>query len=76
MAEPDHLILRPIPNLAEGDKPSAFPFFYIEPKKQESECASRERERGRESISRDRDSVCVCLKGVSVLLESECGSRE
>ncbi|CAI7865147.1 unnamed protein product, partial [Closterium sp. NIES-53] len=33
MAEPDHLILRPIPNLSVGDMPSAFPFHYIEPAK-------------------------------------------
>lgn len=29
MSEPDHLYLRPIPNLMNGDKPAAFPFFYI-----------------------------------------------
>lgn len=33
MAEPDHLLLRPIPNLMHGDKPAAFPFFYINPYK-------------------------------------------
>mmetsp|Transcript_19465 Transcript_19465/g.23299 ORF Transcript_19465/g.23299 Transcript_19465/m.23299 type:complete len:528 (-) Transcript_19465:155-1738(-) len=32
MAEPDHIILRPIPNLMVGDKAAAFPFFYIAPK--------------------------------------------
>jgi len=32
MSEPDHLYLRPIPNLMNGDKPAAFPFFYISPK--------------------------------------------
>jgi hypothetical protein len=32
MAEPDHLYLRPIPNLMQGRKPAAFPFFYINPK--------------------------------------------
>eukprot|EP00475_Leptophrys_vorax_P003679 TRINITY_DN12157_c0_g1_i1.p1 TRINITY_DN12157_c0_g1~~TRINITY_DN12157_c0_g1_i1.p1 ORF type:complete len:305 (-),score=3.31 TRINITY_DN12157_c0_g1_i1:134-1018(-) len=33
MSEPDHLILRPIPNLSVGAMPSAFPFHYIEPAK-------------------------------------------
>jgi hypothetical protein len=32
MSEPDHLYLAPIPNLMNGDKPAAFPFFYISPK--------------------------------------------
>lgn len=32
MSEPDHLYLRPIPNLMNGEKPAAFPFFYIAPK--------------------------------------------
>eukprot|EP00854_Cymbomonas_tetramitiformis_P007849 gene7849-9321_t len=32
MSEPDHLYLRPIPNFMIGDKPAAFPFFYIAPK--------------------------------------------
>jgi hypothetical protein len=32
MAEPDHLMLKPIPNLATPDKPAAFPFFYINTK--------------------------------------------
>ncbi|KAE9620842.1 hypothetical protein Lal_00019718 [Lupinus albus] len=35
MAEPDHIFLRPLPNLAHGGYPAAFPFFYIEPKKNE-----------------------------------------
>jgi hypothetical protein len=33
MAEPDHLYLRPLENLMNGNTPAAFPFFYIEPKK-------------------------------------------
>ncbi|XP_010540297.1 PREDICTED: uncharacterized protein LOC104814115 [Tarenaya hassleriana] len=33
MAEPDHLIVKPIPNLARDGLGAAFPFFYIEPKK-------------------------------------------
>lgn len=33
MAEPDHLILRPMPNPMHGDTPAAFPFFYINPYK-------------------------------------------
>ncbi|KAH7439822.1 hypothetical protein KP509_04G078000 [Ceratopteris richardii] len=32
MAEPDHIIVKPIPNLASEDFPAAFPFFYITPK--------------------------------------------
>ncbi|XP_002991378.2 hydroxyproline O-arabinosyltransferase 1 isoform X1 [Selaginella moellendorffii] len=35
MAEPDHVILRPIPNLAIDDMPAAYPFFYITPKSHE-----------------------------------------
>lgn len=33
MSEPDHVWLRPMPNLMTGDIPAAFPFFYIEPAK-------------------------------------------
>ena len=33
MSEPDHIWLKPMPNLMLGDKPAAFPFFYIEPAK-------------------------------------------
>lgn len=36
MAEPDHIIVKPIPNLSVGNHGAAFPFFYIEPKKYES----------------------------------------
>jgi len=35
MAEPDHIIVKPIPNLATDGLGAAFPFFYIEPKKYE-----------------------------------------
>lgn len=35
MSEPDHLIVKPIPNLALDGLAAAFPFFYIEPKKYE-----------------------------------------
>ncbi|KAK1277414.1 hypothetical protein QJS04_geneDACA007378 [Acorus gramineus] len=31
MAEPDHIFLKPLPNLARGGFPAAFPFFYIKP---------------------------------------------
>jgi len=31
MAEPDHVFVKPLPNLAHGDEPAAFPFFYIKP---------------------------------------------
>lgn len=33
MSEPDHIWLKPMPNLMVGDRPAAFPFFYIEPSK-------------------------------------------
>lgn len=36
MAEPDHLIVKPIPNLSKQGLAAAFPFFYIEPTKYES----------------------------------------
>ncbi|CEG00521.1 unnamed product [Ostreococcus tauri] len=32
MAEPDHVYIKPLPNLMRGDTPAAFPFFYIVPK--------------------------------------------
>lgn len=35
MSEPDHLFLKPLPNLMKGDRPAAFPFFYIEPSKKD-----------------------------------------
>ncbi|XP_038711519.1 hydroxyproline O-arabinosyltransferase 1-like isoform X2 [Tripterygium wilfordii] len=36
MAEPDHIIVKPIPNLSKDGLGKAFPFFYIEPKKYET----------------------------------------
>ncbi|KAE8778424.1 hypothetical protein D1007_48634 [Hordeum vulgare] len=33
--KPDHLIVKPIPNLSRDGRAAAFPFFYIEPKKYE-----------------------------------------
>lgn len=36
MAEPDHIIVKPIPNLSRDSRAAAFPFFYIEPKKYEN----------------------------------------
>lgn len=33
MSEPDHIWLKPMPNLMLGHRPAAFPFFYIEPSK-------------------------------------------
>ena len=36
MSEPDHIFLRPLPNLMRGDAPAAFPFFYIEPHKDDN----------------------------------------
>ncbi|KAL3324598.1 hypothetical protein AABB24_038632 [Solanum stoloniferum] len=35
MAEPDHVFANPLPNLARGDLPAAFPFFYIKPAEHE-----------------------------------------
>ena len=35
MSEPDHIWLKPMPNLMVGNRPAAFPFFYIEPSKAE-----------------------------------------
>lgn len=31
MAEPDHIFVNPLPNLAHGGLPAGFPFFYIKP---------------------------------------------
>jgi hypothetical protein len=36
MAEPDHVFVNPLPNLAVGGFPAAFPFFYITPEKYEN----------------------------------------
>ncbi|KAI4386217.1 hypothetical protein MLD38_004168 [Melastoma candidum] len=36
MAEPDHILVRPLPNLAQGKThPAGFPFFYIKPEEKE-----------------------------------------
>jgi hydroxyproline O-arabinosyltransferase len=35
MSEPDHVFLRPLQNLMQGENPAAFPFFYIEPSRKE-----------------------------------------
>ncbi|KAM7266953.1 hypothetical protein ACFE04_009119 [Oxalis oulophora] len=35
MAEPDHIFISPLPNLAYGGLPAAFPFFYIQPDENE-----------------------------------------
>ncbi|XP_050203898.1 hydroxyproline O-arabinosyltransferase NOD3-like [Mercurialis annua] len=35
MAEPDHIFANPLPNLAHGGHPAAFPFFYIKPTEHE-----------------------------------------
>ncbi|KAE8781704.1 hypothetical protein D1007_44976 [Hordeum vulgare] len=35
MAEPDHIFLKPLPNLAFDNDPAAFPFFYITPSEYE-----------------------------------------
>ncbi|XP_028770039.1 hydroxyproline O-arabinosyltransferase 3-like [Neltuma alba] len=35
MAEPDHIFINPLPNLAYGGHPAAFPFFYIRPDQNE-----------------------------------------
>lgn len=36
MAEPDHIFVNPLPNLADGGYPAAFPFFYIKPAENEN----------------------------------------
>eukprot|EP00257_Ricinus_communis_P013351 XP_015570769.1 hydroxyproline O-arabinosyltransferase 3 isoform X2 [Ricinus communis] len=36
MAEPDHIFINPLPNLAHGGYPAAFPFFYIKPAENEN----------------------------------------
>ena len=35
MSEPDHIWLKPMPNVMVGQRAAAFPFFYIEPSKAE-----------------------------------------
>lgn len=35
MAEPDHILVRPLPNLVSGESPVGYPFFYIDPSKHE-----------------------------------------
>ncbi|KAH7862727.1 hypothetical protein Vadar_008662 [Vaccinium darrowii] len=35
MAEPDHIFVNPLPNLAHGGLPAGFPFFYIKPAENE-----------------------------------------
>lgn len=35
MAEPDHIFVNPLPNLANPGHPAAFPFFYIKPAENE-----------------------------------------
>jgi hypothetical protein len=35
MAEPDHIFIKPLPNLGHGGYPAAFPFFYIRPDQNE-----------------------------------------
>lgn len=35
MAEPDHVFVNPLPNLARDGHPAAFPFFYIKPTEHE-----------------------------------------
>ncbi|KAL5226773.1 hypothetical protein ABZP36_015038 [Zizania latifolia] len=36
MAEPDHILVKPLPNLAHDNDPAAFPFFYITPSEHEN----------------------------------------
>ncbi|TQE06245.1 hypothetical protein C1H46_008185 [Malus baccata] len=35
MAEPDHIFVNPLPNLARGNNPAGYPFFYIKPTENE-----------------------------------------
>jgi len=36
MGEPDHIFVKPLPNLAHGKHPAAYPFFYIKPAENEN----------------------------------------
>ncbi|KAL9233583.1 hypothetical protein vseg_008562 [Gypsophila vaccaria] len=36
MAEPDHIFLKPLPNLSKGKYPAAYPFSYIKPAENEN----------------------------------------
>ncbi|KAK9735947.1 hypothetical protein RND81_04G240000 [Saponaria officinalis] len=36
MAEPDHIFVKPLPNLSKGNYPAAYPFFYIKPAENEN----------------------------------------
>jgi len=36
MAEPDHLFVNPLPNLATENEPAGYPFFYIKPAENEN----------------------------------------
>jgi len=35
MAEPDHIFVNPLPNLATENEPAGYPFFYIKPAENE-----------------------------------------
>lgn len=35
MAEPDHIFVNPLPNLATDTEPAGYPFFYIKPAENE-----------------------------------------
>lgn len=35
MAEPDHIFVNPLPNLASRTQPAGYPFFYIKPAENE-----------------------------------------
>lgn len=41
MSEPDHIFIRPLPNLMVGETPAAFPFFYIAPSAKENADVTR-----------------------------------
>jgi hypothetical protein len=51
MSEPDHIWLRPMPNLMKGRRPAAFPFFYI----------------GDRDITGHRHSCCTVFGACSML---------
>jgi hypothetical protein len=54
MSEPDHILLRPLPNLMRKDAwPAAYPFFYIEPARVRAAVWS----------CRQAASACVCVCG-------------
>jgi hypothetical protein len=78
MSEPDHIFLRPIPNLIRKDSwPAAYPFFYIEPAKVRPKlvcsCYRLPAASMCSSCSRSMRSVWYCMSGgAAVQLVQPC----